>query len=234
MRFLKTLAVAGVSAATLLSISSPAQAQYVGCGTSSSSGSLAEFAAFLGANPGGCAIGDKTYSGFNTAAWGSFPSDTTISISESGALGQSHTLSFTSSTGFNGPSYQFDYTIAVNATAVPGTTFNTWRPASTSSLTNPDYAVATSATNPVATVNRDETSGLSPLTNFTPGTTSSNFSVLINTVPGADGPNQLTQTLTQIVPVSNNVPGPLPILGAAAAFGSVRKLRKFSSLVKQG
>lgn len=28
------------------------------------------------------------------------------------------------------------------------------------------------------------------------------------------------------------VPGPLPILGAAAAFGSVRKLRKFSSLLK--
>jgi hypothetical protein len=234
MRFLKTLAVAGASAATLLTIGSPAQAQYVGCGTKNSSGNLTDFAAFLGANPGGCAIGDKTYSGFNTAAWGSFPSDTTISISESGALGQSHSLTFTSASGFNGPSYQFDYTVAVNATAVPGTTYDWWRPASTSSLGNPDYTVATSATNPVATVNRDETSGLSPLTNFTAGTTSSNFSVLLNTVPGADGAQQLTQTLSQIVPVSNNVPGPLPILGAAAAFGSVRKLRKFSSLVKQG
>jgi hypothetical protein len=186
--------------------------------------SLSDFAAFLAANPGGCAIGDTTYSGFNTADWGSFPVDTTISISESGNLGQTHTLSLTSAMGFNGPSYQFDYTVAVNATAVPGTTFDAWRPGSTSSLGNPDYTMATSATNPVATVIRDENSGLSPKTNFTPGTTSSNFSVLINTVTGFDGPQGFSQTVSQIVP--EPVPGPLTILGAAAAFGFSRRLRR--------
>jgi hypothetical protein len=186
--------------------------------------SLTDFAVFLAANPGGVAIGDTTYSGFNTADWGSFPVDTTISISESGALGQSHSLILNSSVGFNGPRYQFDYTVAVNATAVPGTTFDLWRPASSSSLGNPDYTVATSAINPVATVIRDEYSGLSPKTNFTPGTTSSNFSVLINTVPGFDGPQSVVQTVVQIVP--EPVLGPLPILGAAAAFGFSRRLRR--------
>ena len=34
-------------------------------------------------------------------------------------------------------------------------------------------------------------------------------------------------------PQSNSVPGPLPVLGAVAAFGSVRKLRQFSSALKQ-
>jgi len=219
MRFLKSFAAAGFSAAALLAFSNPAQAQYVGCGTTNSSGTLTDFAAFLAANAGQCAIGDKTYSGFNTGAWGSFPSDTTISISESGAGGITHSLVFSSAMGFNGPSYQFDYTVALNGTAVPGTTFDFWRPGSTSSLASPDYTVLTSATNPSVTINRDETSGLSPITNFTAGTTTSNFSVAIATVPGNDGPQQLTQTLSQ------QVPGPLPILGAGAAFGFSRKLR---------
>jgi hypothetical protein len=39
---------------------------------------------------------------------------------------------------------------------------------------------------------------------------------------------------TRIRTEASATPGPLPILGAAAAFGSVRKLRKFSSLIKQG
>ena len=220
MRFFKSFTAAGFSAAALLAFSTPAQAQYTGCGTSNSSGTLADFATFLAANSGQCAIGDKTYSGFNTGAWGSFPSDTTISISESGVDGLTHSLVFSSAMGFNGSSYQFDYTVALNGTAAPNTEFANWRPASTSSLVSPDYTVDTSATNPSVTINRDETSGLSPLTNFTAGTTSSNFSVAIATVSGADGPQQLTQTLSQTV-----VPGPLPILGAGAAFGFSRKLR---------
>ena len=35
-------------------------------------------------------------------------------------------------------------------------------------------------------------------------------------------------------PPTSATPGPLPILGAAAAFGSVRKLRRLSSALKQG
>jgi hypothetical protein len=44
-----------------------------------------------------------------------------------------------------------------------------------------------------------------------------------------------TDTLVQqVTPQASATPGPLPILGAAAAFGSVRKLRQFSSALKQG
>jgi hypothetical protein len=44
-----------------------------------------------------------------------------------------------------------------------------------------------------------------------------------------------TDSISQALkPTASATPGPLPILGAAAAFGSVRKLRKFSSLIKQG
>ncbi len=39
---------------------------------------------------------------------------------------------------------------------------------------------------------------------------------------------------TPASPPTAAVPGPLPILGAAAAFGSVRKLRRFSSALQQG
>lgn len=35
-------------------------------------------------------------------------------------------------------------------------------------------------------------------------------------------------------PPTSATPGPLPILGAAAAFGSVRKLRRYSAALKQG
>lgn len=38
--------------------------------------------------------------------------------------------------------------------------------------------------------------------------------------------------LQAVTPTATSTPGPLPILGAAAAFGSVRKLRRFSSLLK--
>ena len=45
----------------------------------------------------------------------------------------------------------------------------------------------------------------------------------------------ITDTLVQqVTPQASATPGPLPILGAAAAFGSVRKLRQFSSALKQG
>jgi hypothetical protein len=45
----------------------------------------------------------------------------------------------------------------------------------------------------------------------------------------------ITDTLAQQVNTPPSAtPGPLPILGAAAAFGSVRKLRQFSSALKQG
>lgn len=44
-------------------------------------------------------------------------------------------------------------------------------------------------------------------------------------IPGIGALNSVTNTFRQ-------VPGPLPVLGAGLAFGSIHKLRKFSSELK--
>ncbi|MFM7170710.1 MAG: hypothetical protein ACKOYH_07670, partial [Cyanobium sp.] len=208
----------GLAAITVMAGATPSQAQFSGCGTPAASGSIfgpGGFLEFINTN-GSCAIGDKTYSDFNTAQWGNFPIDATINIAESGSEGLTHTITLSSSNGFNsagGPAqYDFDYKIAVTSSQY----LEWWRPASTSSLGNPDYSVDTTATNPTITVSRDEFSGLSPQNFFNPNTTESFFTNTI--IATADGPNAITQTV-------NQVPGPLPILGVGAAFGFSRKLR---------
>lgn len=237
MNFLRHALVAvGISAISLMATAPPSLAQYLGCGTSSSSGSLSDFGEFLEANDGSCTIGDKVYSNFNAGSWATFPSDTTLNISESGEGLLTHTITLSSSTGFNSIAgsetfYFFNYNIAVD----PPSPFylEKWRPGSTTSLANPDYTVTTVATNPLTEVERDETSGLSPQSNFNPNTTESFFANTIRTLEFSDGPNSITQTLSQVkINGSESVPAPLPILGAAAVFGSVRKLRDFSSLLK--
>lgn len=223
MRFLqKTLAAAGLTAITVMAGATPSQAQqFSGCGTSSASGNIfgaGGFLEFITTN-GSCAIGDKTYSNFNTSEWGNFPDDATISIAESGTGGLTHTITLASSNGFNSiagaaTEYDFDYNIAVTSTNY----LEKWRPGSTSSLFNQDWSLTTTATNPTTTINRDETSGLSPLSNFNPNATDSFFTNTLVAAAGLDGVNAITQTVSQ-------VPGPLPILGACAAFGFSRKLR---------
>ena len=70
--------------------------------------------------------------------------------------------------------------------------------------------------------------------------------MLFNTLADSSGhisfvtENQQRWTAFQIqqsappAPPTSATPGPLPILGAAAAFGSVGKLRRLSSALKQG
>ncbi|MEB3335489.1 MAG: hypothetical protein VKP70_10955, partial [Cyanobacteriota bacterium] len=53
---------------------------------------------------------------------------------------------------------------------------------------------------------------------FNPNATDSFFTNTLVAAAGLDGVNAITQTVSQ-------VPGPLPILGAGAAFGFSRKLR---------
>ena len=86
---------------------------------------------------------------------------------------------------------------------------------SESSLTNQAFNVSTSATNPTATVTHDETSGLSPLTNF--DLIHLHYHHRHRRFRGwAEWHHSYPESA---------VPGPLPILGAGAAFGFSRKLR---------
>jgi hypothetical protein len=87
----------------------------------------------------------------------------------------------------------------------------------------------------------------SSYSNGTPIISSSTFSMttlaaLGFTTPGLLGTWTLAGTGDTIevrvaappAPPTSATPGPLPILGAAAAFGSVRKLRRYSAALKQG
>lgn len=56
---------------------------------------------------------------------------------------------------------------------------------------------------------------------------------IYNVAPGS-GLTDIANTFqASIPPLSDPVPGPLPILGTAVAFGSLRKLQKLSSALKQ-
>ncbi|MFM7465841.1 MAG: hypothetical protein ACKO28_10305 [Cyanobium sp.] len=111
-------------------------------------------------------------------------------------------------------------------------TLDQWAATGSSSILGSGFNSTVTATNsapspnPNGAVNAFSTVG-SPST-FTAGTTSSAFTNTFNVTNNAF--TSFDNSLTQSAPSAT--PGPLPILGAAAAFGSVRKLRRFSSLLK--
>ncbi len=214
--FSRSLLTAGSCGLLACAFGLPSQAQLIGsCGPNSTSisGSLADFTTLINGNGNACQITDKLFSNFNVASWGLFPSDTTISISESGSGGLTHSIALSSSSGFNSVTpYLFNYTITKQGSQ----TLDWWRPASSTSLGNPDFGITWTATSPAASATRDENSGLSVRNFFTPGTASTDVTTTLNTF--ADGPQSFQLTLFQ-------TPGPLPVLGAGVAFGFSRKLR---------
>ncbi len=125
----------------------------------------------------------------------------------------------------------FSYNVAITPVGLAqGNTF--WKAQSNvtgSTFTNGSFET-TVTTNPAIV---PATSGSSPLTNpsvdsfFGPGVTSALFtqSFTVAGGPNAALVNSLGVTLTQRRP-STEVPGPLPILGAGAAFGLSRKMRR--------
>jgi hypothetical protein len=230
MKTLQNLTVlAGLAAGLGLLQATPAQAQ-VCTGNNSPTGSFS--LSFLDSNPGlTCTVGDKTYSNFSyTGFVSSDPAQNVVSMSESGVGGLQHTIGMMNTSGWTSAANTFSYTVTV---ASGPNTLSQWAATGGSSIIGSQFTSTVTATNsapspnPNGAVNAFSTVG-TPST-FTAGATSSAFTNTFNVTNNAF--TSFDNSITQSAPASAT-PGPLPILGAAAAFGSVRKLRRFSSLLK--
>jgi hypothetical protein len=162
-------------------------------------------------------VGDKIYSDFVISA--NFNGTDQVSIGDGGA---NHTISVQNAAGWDVGTYDFTYKVTV----IGGNTFDQYAASSSSSIFNPTPAgsltlSAGGVPNPISgTVNGGligpATYGVKP----TFDTFTNQLIVTAGKVTSFD--NTLTQTFDD----NTRVPGPLPILGAGAAFGFSRKLRK--------
>jgi hypothetical protein len=214
----KAFLVAGLlSGAALSSIvfSAPAKADDCGTGTLSDLISVSK------------TCGDKRY----TFSGNPFTGFVGTDVYTLGVAAGIHTLSVqTSLGGFNVGNYgtnvfELDYTVAVTGIQKIYS-FNT-------GITTPDgsavasYSMLNTASIPgnlgvpaTATVNLPFATG--PSSVFTPPVTSASFETTLNVTTGFV--TQVTSGISQQAPMSE-VPGPLPLLGAGAAFGFSRRIR---------
>ena len=171
-----------------------------------------------------CIVGDKTYSNFSyTGFVSSDPAQNTVNMSESGVGGLQHTIGMMNTSGWTSAINTFNYTITVTT----GTnSLDQWAATGSSSILSSGFTSTVTATNsapspnPNGAVNAFTTVG-SPST-FTAGTLSSAFTNRFDVT--SQGFTSFDNSVNQRLETSS-VPGPLPILGAGAAFGFSRKLR---------
>jgi len=219
MKLLSKAAIAAALAAPV-AFSSPSFAQ-----SACAAGTITSYTA-LGST--GCISGDKIYSNFEFTG---FAGSTALSVTDSGPQ---HTFS---ASGLNfgvGSNATYKYTVAI-APGNPNASFLAYR---TGATTSDVFTPLASTKTLTGTPNGDVSTGINE--------TSGNLVTYAPTIGGpvaftgsinvtAGRMDVITDTLVQQVNTPPSAtPGPLPILGAAAAFGSVRKLRQFSSALKQG
>lgn len=181
-----------------------------------------------------CVIGDKTYSNFSFSAskldplnglFSGIHDDDVFSFSTIGALGLVHNLNVQSASSFQNARVLLNYDVAVSS----GT--NKFKDYS-SNITGDNgtqWGLSVAATN--APGSPSKTSGYPSLGNsattpdvaFAANTTSSTFANTLDANAAGNGVTQFANRLTQ--QTTTQTPGPLPLLGAGAAFGFSRKLR---------
>jgi len=178
------------------------------------SGTLSSFEAFLKGQPAGCQLGDKIYSAFDWST--TFDHDNTfIRIGQSGPGFRTHALNVSNVNGIDLSSAFFNYTVSVDP--ISPLFINKWRASAEPSGFDPGYTLAT---NGVSSVFSYPAPG-GPIINV-PNLTTLAFTNTLTVASGKDGPTSFTNTISQ---TEAGVPGPLPLLGAGAAFGFSRKLR---------
>lgn len=174
----------------------------------------------------GCQSGDKIYSDFVFSP--NFNNTATFGFTDNN---DEHTFSG-ASLGLLSGTYTYSYKVAI----VGSNEFLAYRTgAATSSITLPLSSTKTLTGTPTGDTVTATDSSQSPVSFYAPTIAGPvDFTSTINVTGGRL--DVITDSLVQQLnlPPSGAVPGPLPILGAAAAFGSVRKLRKFSSALKLG
>jgi hypothetical protein len=176
-------------------------------------------------------VGDKTYSDFSYTG---FAGTDTVNVNEVGPVNPQHTLNLATSTGMWGiGTYTLTYKLKVKA---PSTNlFSLYRNQVGSAIfgTNKGtYQTAFSGLMPVTAtapvpVTSNINGGPSPIATFSPLTDLVTEATFTNTLIVTEGgATVLDNTLVQAGFSSDTgVPGPLPLLGAGAAFGFSRRIR---------
>ena len=233
---MKKLISAGLLAATALSFTavSPAKAAS-GC----MGGTLGMYTwGEIKATPGGagaftCVIGDKTYSDFS---YSSMIDDAMVTVynpindgdvfnfSQTGATGLTHNLNVNSANNWANAKVMLNYKVTVTT----GTNKLLNYSGNLTGDNGTQWAMSLAATNaasPSTTTNFPTfgQTATTPTKLFNANVTTTDFSnEVIANATGA-GLTQFSNRLNQQAPPE--VPGPLPLLGAGAAFGFSRKLR---------
>lgn len=181
---------------------------------------------YTGYGATGCRVADKIFSNF---LFTGFEASSSFSVT---ALANQHTFSASGLNFTPGDvaSYSYLVTIAGGSLGIDG-----YRTSATSSeVTLPLIGTKTLTGNPAGITSTAVDTTIGNAVHYfsaQPGPVA--FTGTINVTGGRM--DVFTDSISQApITPTNATPGPLPILGAAAAFGSVRKLRKFSSLIKQG
>jgi len=213
-------AALSVLAASGLIVASPGAAEAAPC---TGSYTIAQ----LMAGSFSCDIGKITYSAFNFTGitTGSYTFTETDPDYTFAASGQ----------GFTGASYSYTYQVALNSTAVAGTTFGAFNTGIATSQTSGSQKFSkvlstTAATNPASTSatasrNNGSITAADPV-DFAGGNIGP---VVFNSsvTRTAGRVDVITDSFSLVDPKTTiPTPGPLPILGAGAAFGMSRKLRR--------
>jgi hypothetical protein len=197
-----------------------------GCNGSALSvaGTITDFLNFSKDGVNGCKVIDKLYN-FAPGAFADFDADNTLmQIATSTGNPLRHAIKLSNVSGFQPGPYDFNYSISVVdapgfyiadwfASAEPNDPFNS----SYTLTTDTDLTPSQSITFP--------SSSITPLTPFPGRPTTVLFANILEVTDGSLGPNGFTNTVTQASIPPDQVPGPLPLLGAATAFGFSRKLR---------
>lgn len=167
-----------------------------------------------------CTIGDKTFSNLNFTAYGAQANINGLVETGGGFIDSEDTVTFEYIPLSDEYKVSFNFAQGANASFVPTTAYDfTYDLEITQAGQNAGYKFATFTAS--SDPNNSVTSTTNPAT--IAGTT---FATTTSTVAATnDGANSFNVAVTQFIPTSP-VPGPLPLAGAAMAFGFSRRLRK--------
>ena len=223
---------AGIFAAATLSVTAvaPASAAITGC----AGGEIGQALwSDISASGFTCTIGDKIYSDFTfsavkrfagSAVFSGIDNNDQFSFSTIGAGGLTHNLNVQSANSFQNAIVSLGYTV----TRASGT--NVFRRFS-NNITG-DFETTWGLNVTASNAGTSSTTGyptlgqmaVTPNVNFVPNTISSAFMNTLQADQNGAGVTQFANRLDQMADTTA-VPGPLPLVGAAAAFGFSRKLR---------
>ena len=219
-----TLVASSSCALGLAFFSTPASAALTGCQQGDTSGQFLYSDITAGFT---CYVGDKLYTDFSN--FSGMSANDTFSLFQGGPKNEIHSLSVQggSNGGYFTPgTYGFDYKVTVWQGSQAIKNYST---GATTNVPGVDWQkdLISTGTPNSATATNTTPGGTSQFSTFTPLLTSADFTTHL-TVNAGTGVTQWTDALIQTDnnPPSATVPAPLPLLGASAAFGLSRRLRR--------